>query len=341
MVGAVIVRDGREIASAWHRRFGGPHAEVAALAAARQARADCRGATLYVTLEPCCHHGKTPPCTEALIEAGIARVVAAMVDPDEHVSGRGIRRLREAGIEVEVGLCRAEALRLLAPYVKLRTAGRPWVICKWAQTADGWLSLPAGAGRWISGEPARQRAHELRSYCDGVCVGIGTLLADDPLLTNRSGSGRQPVRLVLDSRLRTPPDCRMIRTAGEGAAAVVATTAQAAAERPERAQALRRAGAEVLELAASADGVDFAGLLDELGRRQWTRLLVEGGAALLRHVIDSRLADELWVFVAPRRLGAAEKLPRLDIAELRRRLRLEQPQEESVGPDRLLRLRLA
>ena len=343
MVGAVIVRDGREVARGWHGRFGGPHAEREALAAAKAAGRDVRGAAMYVTLEPCSHHGKTPPCTDALIEAGIARVVVAMVDPDEQVAGRGIRRLREAGVEVDVGLCEARARELLGPYIKLRTARRPWVICKWAQTADGYLALPAGQGRWVSGPESRRRAHELRSFCDGVCVGSGTVLADDPLLTNRSSSGRQPTRMVLDGRLRTPPDCRLIATAGEAQPVIVVTTSASAAADRARADQLRRGGAELLELPAApgASGVDLPALLDELGRRQWTRLLVEGGGELLRSVVESHLADELWVFVAPRRVaGGAEGLPRLDIADLRESLNLPPASEGELGEDTLLRFRL-
>ena len=344
MVGAVIVRDGRELARGWHGRFGGPHAEREALAAAQAAGEDVRGATMFVTLEPCCHEGKTPPCTDALIAAGIARVVVAMVDPDEHVAGRGIRKLREAGVEVEVGLCQARARQLLGPYVKLRTTRRPWVICKWAQTADGSLALPAGQGRWISGEASRQKAHELRACCDGICVGSGTVLADDPLLTNRSGSGRQPVRVVLDARLRTPPECRLLATAGEGRRVIVATTSAAVAADPDRAERLRHGGAELLELppAPGGHGVDLPALLDELGRRQWTRLLVEGGAELLGSVTRSHLADELWVFVAPGRVATgAEGLPRFDLADLRDELLLPPPSQQELGPDVLLRFRLS
>ena len=342
MVGAVIVRDGELIARGWHRRFGGPHAEIEALAAARQAGCDVRGATMYVTLEPCSHQGKTPPCTEAIIDAGIARVVVAMADPDENVSGRGIERLRAAGIDVQVGLCQRAARELLAAYVKLRTAGRPWVICKWAQTADGALAVPPQRGRWVSGEESRRRVHELRSWCDGICVGVGTVLADDPLLTNRSGRGRRPARVVLDGRLRIPDDCQLLATARGGAASgfgpvIVATTPQAVAERPDRAEQLRRAGAEVLVLPAAAAGVSLEALLDELGRRQWTRLLVEGGPTVLGSVIRSRLVDELWVFVAPQTVGGAEGLPRFDVAELREELPLPAPREQRLGEDRLLR----
>jgi len=337
-VGAVIVRGGQELGRGWHGRFGGPHAEREALADAERAGRDVAGATMYVTLEPCSHHGKTPPCTDALIEAGIARVVVAMIDPDEQVAGRGAARLREAGIDVEVGLCEARARRLLGPYVKLRTRGRPWVICKWAQTGDGYLALPPGAGRWVSGEASRRKVHVLRGYCDGICVGVGTVLADDPLLTRRGGAGRQPTRIVLDSTLRTPPDCRLLASASAEAPVIVATTSGGPSGAPDRGAALRRAGAELLELPGCAEGVDVPALLEELGRRRWTRLLVEGGANVLGSVIGSGLADELWAFVAPATVAnPPAELPRFDLAELRERLPLPPPIEERFGPDVLLR----
>jgi len=335
-VGAVIVRDGVEIARGWHGRFGGPHAEIEALSAARAAGCVVRGATMYVTLEPCCHHGKTPACSDALIAAGVARVVVAMVDPDEHVAGGGLAALREAGVEVAVGVCEAEARELLAAYVKLRTRRRPWVICKWAQTADGYLALPGGQGRWISSERSREHVHEVRGICDGVCVGVATVLADDPLLSNRSGRGRQPARLVLDSTLRTPPDCAMLRDSA-GGAVVVATTV-GAGEQDAAATALREAGAELLTLPAGDVGVSLPALLAELGRRMWTRLLVEGGPTVLRAFLDTGLADEILAYVAPRAVGAdSAGLPRLAVEDVRRQLSLGDGQEQRLGDDVLRR----
>ena len=350
MVGAVIVRDGVELARGWHETFGGAHAERRALAAAEAAGADVRGATMYVTLEPCCHQGKTPPCTEAIIEAGIGKVVAAMTDPDEKVAGAGMQALRSAGVGVAVGVCEAEARTLLAAYVKLRTRGRPWVICKWAQTADGYIALPPGAGRWISGAESRRYVHELRGRCDGVLVGVGTVLADDPLLTSRGGAGlrpprqvrrrqarssrRQPARVVVDSKLRMPPDCQLARTAD------VSPVIVAAARGPDvaRAAKLRDAGVEVLEVPACDDGVDLAALLDELGRREWTYLLAEGGAAVLAGLINARLADELLVFVSSAKAAEPrEGLPRFDIHSLCRQLELGEPKEQRFGEDTMLR----
>ncbi len=344
MVGAVIAGDSQILGEGWHRQFGGPHAEIEALAAARAAGMDVRGATMYVTLEPCSHHGKTPPCTDAIIEAQIGRVVAAMVDPDENVAGRGIEKLREAGLEVETGLGETQVRELLAPYIKLRIRNRPWVICKWAQTSDGYLALPAGQDRWISSQAAREVVHELRSYCDGICVGSGTLLADDPLLTNRSGRGRHLTRVVLDGRLRTPPDCRLIETASADSPVIVATTARSLETRAAAAGLLKRDGVELLALPAGpGQGVSLDALLDEMGHRKWTRLLVEGGPVLLERIIADGLADELWVFVAPRAAEGApgETLPRFDIRDLQAAGNLPEPRRLKMGADTLLKFRLA
>ena len=336
MVAAVIVRGEVELGRGYHERFGGGHAEVNAIAAAQQAGVDIAGATMYVTLEPCCHHGKTPPCTDAIIAAEIARVVVAMVDPDEQVAGGGIETLRGAGVQVDVGVCERGALDLLGAYRKLRTTGRPWVICKWAQTSDGYLALPPGRGRWVSCPESRRRVQEIRSWCDGILVGISTVLADDPLLTDRSGDRRSPrplTRIVLDSHLRLPADSQLI--AGAAAAPVLVATVAGAG-------ALSPAGAELLELPACDAGVDIAALLDELGRRQFTYLLVEGGARVLSSFIESGLADELLVFVSPQAAGGegtAPKLPTFDIAELAGRLALPEPTETRVGSDTLLNYR--
>ena len=338
MVGAVLVRDGAEIARGWHIRFGGPHAEIEALAAARDAGADPAGATMYVTLEPCCHHGKTPPCTRALIDAGVARVVVPVQDPDENVSGRGLAALRAAGVVVTVGVCRDQARALLGPYIKLRSTGRPWVICKWAQTPDGLIALPPDGDRWISCPESRAPAGALRGLCAGIVVGVGTVEADDPLLTNRSGHGPQPVRVVLDSSLRTPPESQLV-TSARLAPLLIATTSGAVIGHVPAAETLKEAGAELLALPGAEAGVDLPALLDELGRRQWTHLLVEGGAAVLGSFINAGLADELLVFVCPPRdvpPGANELLPRFDIADVRETLDLGDAETETIGDDTLL-----
>ena len=342
-VGAVLVRQGQVIGQGWHRQFGGPHAEVEAIADARAAGHDPAGSTLVVTLEPCCHQGKTPPCTQAIIEAKIAIVVAAMVDPFEPVRGKGLEALRRRGIEVIEGVGQEPARRLLEAYTKLRTIGRPWVICKWAQTLDGRIAARTGHSRWISGEASRRRVHEMRGGCDGVAVGAGTVLADNPLLTNRSGSGRQPARVVLDDALNISLASRLVGSIDQ-APLLVATTPAALAAKPPHAQALRARGAEVLELPPGAGGVDLGALLDELGRRQWTRLMVEGGSAVLGSFIRQNLCDELAVFLAPRLLGGREGLPCITWPEantIDHAWALPGPEVERIDGDLLLTFRLA
>ncbi len=341
MVGAVIVRDGKIIGEGWHKRFGGPHAEVEAIAAARAAGADLAGATMYVTLEPCCHRGKTPPCTEAIVAAGISRVVVAMEDPDPNVVGGGLSALKKAGIEVETGIMADEAKRLLAAYVKLRTTGRPWVICKWAQSLDGKIATHTGSSKWISGESARRRVHEIRSLCDGVCVGAGTVRADDPLLTARDADGKdmekQPARLVISGSASISPDCRLMKTA-DISPVIVATRKDALSVSVE---AIKNAGAEVLTLPAGYVGcVDLPALLAELGRRQWTYLLVEGGRGVHSAFIDQGLVDELLVFIAPKIIGGPGSIGPLnwaDIDTIDEAFGLPAPGIEQIGDDILLR----
>jgi diaminohydroxyphosphoribosylaminopyrimidine deaminase/5-amino-6-(5-phosphoribosylamino)uracil reductase len=349
MVGALLARDGVEIARGHHRAFGGPHAEVEAIAAALAAGADTRGATLYVTLEPCCHYGKTPPCTKAVIQAGIARVVVAMLDPDPRVAGKGIDELRQARIEVVCGVLEPQARELLAAYIKLRTHRRPWVVCKWAQTADGFAALPPAMGRWITGELARAHVHELRGLCDGVCVGIGTVVADDPELTNRSGRGKQPARVVLDGNLRIPHRCRLVHTAGDFGLTVVTTDA-AVDHHPDRyARLCDTPGVRVLVLpehgrqaaGRTPRSVDLPALLDAMGELEWTHLLVEGGPRVHRSFLSEGLADELAVYVAPTRLGPnCPDAPRLDIGEFLATQRLRQCETRDFGPDLFRRFRV-
>ena len=315
MVGAVIVRDGVVIGKGYHRKFGGPHAEIEAIANAKSNGHDVRGATLYVTLEPCCHFGKTPPCTVALIAAGLAKVVAAMQDVDQRVAGNGLAKLKATGIDVVCGVLQAQARQMLAAYITLRTKSRPWVICKWAQTSDGYLALPGRQGRWISNEFSRQKVHQMRGLCQGILVGINTVLADDPLLNNRSGKGGQPARIVLDSHLRLPMDCELVKTARQSSV-IVAASRQALEANAAHALALRDAGLELLPLDATPQGLDLPALLRDLGRRQWTYLLVEGGASILKSFISRQLADEIVIFRSQAKvLAKAEELkqlPRLD-----------------------------
>jgi diaminohydroxyphosphoribosylaminopyrimidine deaminase/5-amino-6-(5-phosphoribosylamino)uracil reductase len=304
-VGAVVVAgDGATVGEGWHAAFGGPHAEVAALTAAGPA---ARGATLYVSLEPCCHHGKTPPCTAAIVAAGVARVVVAAGDPYPEVAGRGLAELRAAGIAVETGLLADEARRLTAPFRKLVETGTPWVIAKWAMSLDGRLATGPGGDRWISSAESRALVHALRGRCDAIAVGIGTVLADDPLLTARPAGPRRPLRIVLDSAARLPLQSRIVRSARETPVLVAAGPAAPA----DRVAALQAAGCEVWQATARSHAERLRDLLVELGRRRVTNLLVEGGPEVLRTLFAAGAADEIQAFVAPRVIGGSAVLPTL------------------------------
>lgn len=292
MVGAVVVRDGQLVGKGHHQRFGGPHAEVHALTDAGDL---ARGATIYVTLEPCCHQGKTPPCSKALIASGVARVVVAHRDPFPRVDGGGVAELRRAGIEVEVGLEASRAIELNAPYLKRVMLGQPYVTAKWAMTLDGRTACASGDSRWISNEEARARVHELRGRVDVVAVGIGTALADDPKLTARPAGPRVAARLVLDPSARLPLSSQLVSTSAE------APTWLAVNDRadPDKLVALERSGCQVLRL-PGLGAIDVSSLLTELGRRGVTNLMVEGGSKVLGSFFDAKQVDALDVYVAPK-----------------------------------------
>lgn len=298
MVGCVIVRAGRVVGSGFHRWFGGPHAEVHAL---RQAGGRARGATAYVTLEPCSHQGKTPPCADALIRAGVRRVMAAMRDPNRLVAGRGFRRLRTAGISVDVGLLRSEAVSLNKPFVRFHCDRRPFVILKWAQSIDGKIATHTGRSKWITSRQSRKVAHALRARVDAVIVGVDTVLADDPELTARGVRvSRIAWRIVLDTRLRTPLSARVVRTARRIPTMMVAGSGQA---RRGRRRSLESAGCHVLECRVVRNGIDLSDLMRYLHERQMTNVLVEGGGRVLGSFWKAGLADEVHVFVAPKLIG--------------------------------------
>jgi diaminohydroxyphosphoribosylaminopyrimidine deaminase/5-amino-6-(5-phosphoribosylamino)uracil reductase len=299
LVGAVVVRDNRLVGEGWHQRYGQAHAEVNALAAAGEA---ARGATLYVTLEPCCHHGKTPPCTDAVLRAGVKRVVAAMQDPFPQVAGKGIALLRAAGVVVDLGVGEAESRRLNAPYLKLVATGRPYVHAKWAMSLDGKIATRTGDSKWISNEASRRRVHALRGRMDAILIGRGTAEADDPLLTARPPGPRTPVRIVLSSHGGLSPTSQLVKTVAE-APLIVVTTEPLAGQRVKELEAL---GCEVLCLPAKDRPSMILSLLDELGRRRWTNLLVEGGSAVLGSFRDAEAIDEVHVFLAPCLVGGAE-----------------------------------
>ena len=306
LVGCVLVRNGRIIGEGWHRRFGGPHAEVDAL---RRATAATRGATAYVALEPCCHYGKTPPCTDALIAAGIARVVAPLRDPNPAVAGRGFAQLRRAGVQVQVGLLADEAAALNAPFFKLVRTGRPWVILKWAQSVDGRIATRTGDARWISPPACRAHAHRVRARLDAILVGVNTVVADDPLLTARVPTVRRiATRVVLDTRLRTPPSARLVRTARD-----VPTWIFCGPDAPPaRARRLARAGCRIHTVRAGPAGLHLPRVLDVLGAAGMTNVLVEGGGRLLGSFLDARLADEVHIYIAPVLIGGRDAPGTLD-----------------------------
>lgn len=303
MVGCVLVRDGVVIAEGYHRKFGGPHAEVDALARA-QGRA--RGATAYVTLEPCCHQGKTGPCTEALLAAGVARVVAAMADPFPQVAGQGLRLLDQAGMRTAVGLLEDDARLLNAPYLKRLATGLPWILLKWAQSLDGKLATWTGRSQWITGQASLRESHRIRGVVDAVVVGAGTVAADDPQLTCRLVRPRRTARRVaIDGQLRMSLDRRLVASAAE-APVVIACTQFAVDAQREKAEALRQAGCELLVLPQIAPGrIDLRALLAWFGSWQATNVMVEGGGHLLGQFLDQKLADEVAIFIAPMLIGGA------------------------------------
>ena len=296
-VGAVVVQGDEIVGEGFHRRAGEPHAEIVAL---RAAGPRAEGGTLYVTLEPCVHHGKTPPCTDAILPAGIRRVVVAVQDPNPVVNGRGLDRLRKAGLQVTVGVEEEVASRLNRAFFKYVTSGRPYATLKVAMTLDGKIAARDGSSRWITGEAARERVHRMRSHADAILVGIGTLLKDDPSLTVRLDPPwpREPFRVVVDSHLRIPPDAQVIR-AGRPDRVIVACLEPP----PERARPLQAQGVQILSLPPADGRVDLASLMTALGERQIVSVLAEGGAELNATLLAEGLVDRVAWFMAPLLLG--------------------------------------
>lgn len=284
MVGCVITRDGQVLSEGWHTGPGNLHAEREALV---RLDGHAPGATAYVSLEPCCHHGRTPPCTDALLASGVARVVVAMVDPDPRVAGQGIAILREAGIQVDVGVCEAEARALNAGFITGVTKGRPLVVLKAGVTLDGRIADHAGHSQWITGPAARERGHALRHACDGILIGSGTLLADDPSLNTRLEGGTDAIPVVLDSALRVPADARVL-TAG---ARPVVFCAEDAPERD--------LPADIVRVPRAAEGLSLGAVLAELQARGLRSVLVEGGGRVHRSLLGAGLVDRVHLFIAP------------------------------------------
>lgn len=307
MVGAVIVKDGRMIGQGWHRKFGELHAE-------RNALADCTenptGATVYVTLEPCCHQGKTPPCTDALLAAGVRRVVIGAMDPNPLVGGRGAAILREHGVTVETGVLKKECEEQNRIFLHYIRSGMPYVVLKYAMTLDGKIATATGASKWITGEPARAQVHALRHELMGIMVGSGTVLADDPMLNCRLPDTRNPVRIICDTRLRTPLDAAVVRTAGEQRTIIATAQGQQAAdiqykEREEKLRAYRKMGCEIMELPVQDGHIELRALMQELGGLGIDSILLEGGSSLNWSALSCGVVNEVHAYIAPKIFGGA------------------------------------
>jgi len=331
-VGAVVVRDGLAIGMGYTQPAGSEHAEVMAL---RQAGDKARGAEMYVTLEPCCHYGRTPPCAEAIIKAGISEVHVALLDPNPVVSGRGIGRLSEAGIRTHIGMCEGEACQINEAYIKHITTGLPFVIAKFAMSLDGKIATKTGDSKWITREEARKYAHGLRYGADAIMVGANTIVADNPHLTARGCGGRggtgkmQPLRLIVDSGARVPVNAHVFEQPG-GVLLAVAEPVD-----PARREAFTEAGAEVLEFPVESGGVDVVELFKLLGKRGIVTVLVEGGGELLGSLFDRGLVDKVMVFISPVIIGGQEAaiVAGEGVATMTEALRLARVEMKTFGDD--------
>lgn len=336
LVGCVIVRDGKLVAEGYHQRFGGPHAEVLAL---RKAGKKARGATLYVNLEPCSHHGKTPPCTEAIIAAGVKRVVASTKDPNPLVAGSGFEKLRKAGIQVHVGVLRNEAEELNEKFVTFMKTGFPFVGVKVAQTLDGKIADPFGRSKWITDEEARTYAHQLRTEYDAILVGAGTVQRDDPQLTVRKVQGRNPLRVVLDGRLSVKPNAKVFKT--RNAQTIVLTSTLAMKKYPRKVGQLTMRGVDVLSVERNTD-LDPKAVLAVLGEMNISSVLVEGGAHTISRFLEEGLVQKVHCFIAPKILGAGLEGWRLQSGRrLSQSIQLKNVRLRMVGKDLLLEGRIS
>ncbi len=334
-VGAIIIKANQIIGRGWHKSFGGPHAEINALENCQALGVRPNGATMYVTLEPCSHQGKTGPCTQAIISAGISKVFVAMADPSEHANDRGIEQLRRAGIEVHTGICEAQAKILNAPFVKFTTTGKCWVILKWAQSIDGKVAWAGGIDdqRWISNEQSRRDAHKLRRRVQAILVGINTIIADDPLLTARPNKGKKAARIVMDNFLRIPPDCRLLASIDESPVTIF-TSKKSVQTNPHIAQELSNKGVELLAYSDTHGRSNLHFLLAELSNRGISQLLVEGGPTLLTSFLKENLADEIIVYIAPKILGSQSSVGiTRPMAELSQAVDLHNVEIERFGDD--------
>ena len=336
MVGCVIVRDGEVVGEGWHRRYGQAHAEVEALTVAGPRAA---GATMYVTLEPCCHFGKTPPCSKAVIAAGLRRVVIAREDPFPAVSGGGVAELTSAGIDVEVGVCGSQAQELNAPYEKLIRTGRPWIIAKWAMTLDGKIATRNGDSKWISSPASREIVHAIRGRVDAVMVGRGTVAIDDPMLTARPAGARIATRVLLDTGASVPLGSQLVKSARTAPVLVVVGPQADEAQ----CRQLEQAGCEMFRCREKTPSARLSEVLDELGRRRMTNVLVEGGGQVFGSLFDAGEINEVHVFVAPRLIGgdgAPTPIAGAGLGRMSQALDVDQSRWQQIGGDLYLHGRL-
>lgn len=329
LVGAVIVKDGSIVGTGLHRKAGEPHAEVHAF---RMAGEHAKDATLYVTLEPCSHFGKTPPCANLVKESGVKRVIVAMQDPNPSVAGRGIQLLRDAGIDVEVGILEAQARRLNERFIHNMLTSRPFVISKFAMTLDGKIATYSGHSQWITGEEARRNVHELRDEVDAILVGVGTVLKDNPALTTRlqERTGKNPIRIVLDRELRTPLDAQIVQT--DEAKTIIVT----AEGQQQRASAFENLGVELLYVPVMDHKLDLHVMLDELYKRGITDLLVEGGGEVNASFLRHGLIQKFLVYVAPKMLGGRNSITPFkgdDVETIDAALLLQFAEVDKIGED--------
>lgn len=329
MVGCVILRDSKVVGEGWHRKFGGPHAEIEAL---RVARDGASGGTMFVTLEPCCHQGKTPPCTRAIIDAGIAKVVIAHRDPFPAVAGQGIQQLKQAGIQVEVGVGHEAALRLNAPFCKRVKQQRPWMIGKWAMTLDGKMATRTGHSQWVSSPASREIVHQLRGRVDAIMVGSGTAHADDPLLTARPSGPRLAARVVVDGAGSLSPDSQLVQTANQ-APVIVAVGPNCPASRQ---QLLADVGCDIIVCPGDDHLQRLDHLLNQLDQREMTNVLVEGGGRLLGNLLDLRQIDEVHVFIGPKLVGGKEAISPIEgigLGQMDQSIRIESTDVQTIDGD--------
>ena len=331
MVGAVIVKDGAVIGQGWHERYGEPHAERNALAACT---ADPAGATMYVTLEPCCHHGKQPPCVDAILASGIRRVVIGSADPNPLVAGKGVAILRARGVEVTENVLREECDALNRIFFHYITTGRPFVSMKYAMTMDGKIAAYTGASKWVTGETARSHVQQQRHRFRGIMVGVGTVLADDPLLTCRMENGRNPIRVICDTHLRTPPQAQVVTTADQ-----IPTILATCCADPERQAVYQRAGCQVLCLNEENGHVDLRQLMERLGQEQIDSILLEGGGTLNWAALECGIVQQVQAYIAPKLFGGRDaKTPveGVGVPAPTNAFRLKNSRLERLGEDLLI-----